>query len=373
MRYLAQRFFRHVVLGCSLVMCLAWLAAAREWSDITGTFKSEAELLRYDGKVARLRYPTGLEIDIPIDKLGKADVEYLKKTYPDGMKPKATKDAPADKEPEKKPEPREEPVAAATASPAPETATASRPAASAEMKVEVVGLGIHKEIKRASSPGGATMFGGFPGTQISLMIGDGARTIIGLDEEQSKITFCRDDKGTDLQKGSSGGPAGFGELRFQTSDPSQAAVVEIIEPSIPTANATRIGISGELHLICGEGEATQDLPEVALAQGTKIDGPVPIVIQQVQPQQFGDMKMMIALQSSSPMSTIKKLAFLDAAGNEIPMESMSSGSFGSGNNMTYTRMLGLGEVVDKAAVRIVSYETTETVKVPLKMVFSIGL
>lgn len=49
----------------------------RTWTDVTGKFKIEAELLNFDGKKVTLKKTDGSESDLPLSKLSKADREYV--------------------------------------------------------------------------------------------------------------------------------------------------------------------------------------------------------------------------------------------------------------------------------------------------------
>src|SRR5436305_5484135 len=66
-------------LGCLLgLIGLARVAAAREWADVTGKFKIEAELVAVrNGKVI-LEKTDGTVITVPLDKLSAADQAFLK-------------------------------------------------------------------------------------------------------------------------------------------------------------------------------------------------------------------------------------------------------------------------------------------------------
>jgi len=78
------------------VFCLLALVAnaaeVRTWTSTSGTHKTEAELVKVsdDGKSVTLRKTDGKEIEVPLDKLSKADSEYTAKQ----QKPRATITAP---------------------------------------------------------------------------------------------------------------------------------------------------------------------------------------------------------------------------------------------------------------------------------------
>jgi hypothetical protein len=71
------------VLGCVVLLGTAVLApenaCAREWTDSTGAFRVEAELVDHKDGVVRLRKTDGSIISVPLAKLSKADQNYLLK------------------------------------------------------------------------------------------------------------------------------------------------------------------------------------------------------------------------------------------------------------------------------------------------------
>src|SRR5947199_5659435 len=67
-----------LILACMPSISLTQLAAGREWTDATGKFCVEAELVSIESGTVTLRKPDGLLIAVPQEKLGAADQEYLK-------------------------------------------------------------------------------------------------------------------------------------------------------------------------------------------------------------------------------------------------------------------------------------------------------
>jgi tetratricopeptide (TPR) repeat protein len=65
-----------------VVFCLLSFhpALARVWTDISGTRKAEAELVKLDGDVVHLKKTDGTVIQVPLDKLSEADREFAQQT-----------------------------------------------------------------------------------------------------------------------------------------------------------------------------------------------------------------------------------------------------------------------------------------------------
>jgi len=56
----------------------------RTWTDITGQHKTEAEFVDFKDEKVRLRKRNGRVVTVPIEKLSRADREFVKQNAPDG-------------------------------------------------------------------------------------------------------------------------------------------------------------------------------------------------------------------------------------------------------------------------------------------------
>jgi hypothetical protein len=61
----------------ALLLAIAPAASAREWTDTTGGFSVEAELVEVKDDKVRLKKPSGQVVAVPIAKLSKGDREYI--------------------------------------------------------------------------------------------------------------------------------------------------------------------------------------------------------------------------------------------------------------------------------------------------------
>ena len=394
------------LLCCCLLISLftAGLVAtlpAREWGLAGSRLKIEAEVVSYDGKKVKLKLPTGTIFPVDVEKMTPEDQTFLKQTYPDGKvdetapakdkakndkaraktgSNKTTKKAPAKKAPDKK---KDLEVADATPDePAPpaEEMPAEDPAetpasSSGGVNVEVIGLSINKPQKATAGPGGMAMsFGPFAsGTHIRLVLSDPERQIVGVDDA-SKVTACTDDQGTDLLKATGKPGPLFNKMMLQPGADGKSGTIDLDQPQVPAKEATKITLEGELLVVCGVGEKSEDVAEQALTKGTrfKIAGNA-VRFGDIRKQAIGDMKLMVTLESPKPFSDIKKILLINAAGEEVEAQSLGSGSMAVGKVTIYQRIIGLNEVVQKAKFKVVSFESTETVKVPLALEVGLGL
>ncbi len=63
--------------GLLLAVAVSVSVSAREWTDNTGTYKTEANLVEVRGNQVVLQKSNGQVISLPIDRLSKSDQEYL--------------------------------------------------------------------------------------------------------------------------------------------------------------------------------------------------------------------------------------------------------------------------------------------------------
>jgi hypothetical protein len=77
-----------------IVLCVcASPVAAREWTDVTGKYHQEAELVDFDGHLVVLKKAQGRLVAVPLDSLSAADQAYLKsKQAKDDVAGAASKD-----------------------------------------------------------------------------------------------------------------------------------------------------------------------------------------------------------------------------------------------------------------------------------------
>ena len=72
------------VLGicCTLLAAIQLVGQERAWTDSTGSHEIIATLVSHDANIATLKKKNGVEIVVPLVKLSKSDVEFLKKLKP---------------------------------------------------------------------------------------------------------------------------------------------------------------------------------------------------------------------------------------------------------------------------------------------------
>lgn len=220
-RFVIRRVF-HAVLFAALSLSFGSAAIAREWSDATGNFKVNGEVVSFDGKIVRLELEEGLKLNIPIERLSDADQAFLKKTYPDGKK-----------------------------APAKGGDVKGSDAKKSASKLELVGVAVAKPIPNQSGDE-AGLFS--PGTHVRLLVSDPERNIVSLDIEKSKVASFTDNKNTNLlgDDGTVSEP-----ITFEALSDGKSGIVTIHVPQVPADKSVRLAVKGELHVVCGLGESAE--------------------------------------------------------------------------------------------------------------------
>ena len=92
-----KALFTTLAFAACLLLAAVLTAAPRTWSSSDGRFQVEAELVEFDGKIARLRVAGNKVVDVPVENLSQADRQHLE-TLNQGAAPPtpATADVPAD-------------------------------------------------------------------------------------------------------------------------------------------------------------------------------------------------------------------------------------------------------------------------------------
>lgn len=73
---------RRCLIGILALFMFIAVANAREWTDSTGKYKSEAEFIELKDGVVKLRMQTGVVKSVPLEKLSDADQEFARQSAP---------------------------------------------------------------------------------------------------------------------------------------------------------------------------------------------------------------------------------------------------------------------------------------------------
>ena len=214
------------------------------------------------------------------------------------------------------------------------------------------------------------------GMTMNVLIRAPGRHIVGVDDDESKLTTFEDDKKTNL------GPAkkeGFGMQRNwlgsfpQIAPDGSGCAVELQSQSRPAKDATKVLFKGSVSVVCGADEKSAEQKGLKLVKDSKLTaGPVPMTISDVSDEAWGDYKMSFTFAFNQDDSAIKGFVFTDASGKKIEHDR------GGGSRMTFGAMKNydvqwrLKEKVDVVNVKVIYYNKMEKVAVPVELATGVG-
>lgn len=238
-------------------------------------------------------------------------------------------------------------------------------------EVAVVALKIGKEIP--GDPEGKLAFHQ-PGIVLTLVLGRADKLFIGMDGKNSQLVSFTDNKGTDLLKRSGKFSISGLDAFPKFSKDGHVCVFDVRGSMIPAKGATSVRVKAIVVLKYGEGEKTAVQKDLKLKKGSKLTvGPVPWTIEKVGEPDYGNAALGITVTGSVSHATIKKLVFLDADGKEVEHSIGARFSSGARNHMTYNVTYNFKKKVDVVTVKVIYFEKTEIVTIPIDLEVGVGL
>ena len=198
------------------------------------------------------------------------------------------------------------------------------------------------------------------GVQLTAILRLPMRTIVVVDEMQSKISTFTDDKGTDLFKTAA---VRVRPPRIVSEEAISGEYAKLIfhAPSSPARTATRIRVKGAVALMVGEKEEVVKKQDVSLKKGIDLG----FGIVQLNDRPIGDLNSAI-YKGSRPL----KLAnFFTITDREIPVRTNSSSlvnrNAAKGEFSTYFH--GLPRGIDRCTLHVTYFERLEQVILPVEL------
>ena len=114
--------------------------------------------------------------------------------------------------------------------------------------------------------------------------------------------------------------------------------------------------------------------EIVLEEGKELKfGPLDATVGEIG-DAFGEpFKKTFQMSSKMPFDSIASIEFVDAEGKTVESSNGGSGSFGFGGDITYSRSWQIASDAKSIKARVSYYSKTETLKVPCKLEFGLGL
>jgi hypothetical protein len=218
-----------------------------------------------------------------------------------------------------------------------------------------------------------------PGVTVALLVNVPGGGVIDVEDDVSKLTVFRDDKGKDLLK-SGGGEgvferAGFGMMP-QISKDGRLVLLEAQAPGCPTKGAAALRLSGEAVLRVASKTEEFAAQNVAIKPNTPIQaGPIPFTVFSVGKPDFGgeEYQLQVGLQARKEVSSVADIRFFDAAGKKLEVQRSMTSSTGDGVNATVQWLYLLKDKPDAVKVVITYWTDMRQVRIPFDLSVGLGL
>ena len=207
-----------------------------------------------------------------------------------------------------------------------------------------------------------------PGLEVDLHFHAPKETVLSLDTKQTTIELKQDD-GTELPLEE----MFDGNFRLSLNEKPEKGLVSMRTAIIPAKGTKSIQMEGDLVLVVGRELKTGDV-EIVLDEGKELKfGPLDVTVGQIGDAYGEPFKKSFELSSKKPFDSIATIEFVDAKGKAVESSSGGSGSFGFGGDITYSRSWQIASDAKSIKAKISYYTKTETLKVPCKLEFGLGL
>lgn len=233
--------------------------------------------------------------------------------------------------------------------------------------IEIAGLGIGKEDPDSEFGQGLSMMRQ-PGLEVDLFFKLPGKTVLSIDSKQSAVVLSTAD-GQELSLEDIFNST----YRLQLREEPSAGTISLKTGTLPDKKTSSLKLEGTFVFNVGADLKTADV-ELKLVQDSKVKfGPVDATVSQVG-EGYGDpFKQSFELSSKKSFETIGKVEFLDAKGNVIESTESGSGSFGFDDDVTYSQSWQIASDAKAVKARISYFNKSESVKLPCKLEFGLGL
>jgi len=197
-------------------------------------------------------------------------------------------------------------------------------------------------------------------TEVRLLLRHAGKPLLGLGEA-SKLTALKDDKGNSLLDKSSEEKS----LTWDAALDRSAVLASIQAKASPGKGATRVLIKGELVLVHGADEKTEQKEKFAFTQGSKTKlGKFDVRVSREKTLRGGP--EIEVTSESLAFNVVKSVRVTDADGKAV--EVVAERNFGSGK---WVARYSLRAPLKEGKLVVAYYARAEEVKVPLEL--SVGL
>ena len=236
-----------------------------------------------------------------------------------------------------------------------------------KVKLQIAGYSVGQKDPSSEFGQGLSMMRQ-PGLEVDLHFHAPKETVLSLDAKQTSLVLKQDD-GTELPLEE----MFDGNFRLSLNEKPEKGLVSLRTSEIPAKGTKQIQMEGDLVLVVGRDLKTVDV-EIALEEGKELKfGPLDATVGEIG-DSFGEpFKKTFQMSSKKPFDAIATIEFVDAKGRTVESSSGGSGSFGFGDDVTYSRSWQIASDAKSIKAKVSYYTKTETMKVPCKLEFGLGL
>jgi hypothetical protein len=207
-----------------------------------------------------------------------------------------------------------------------------------------------------------------PGLNVDLYFEVPGQTVLSIDSKQTELALSADDGGELALREQFDGLVGI-NLR----EDKASGILALQSETLPGGKASRLKVDGIAALVVGKDLKTETFA-VKLEDGATVKlGPMEATVGELG-EAFGEpYQQRFSLSAKSSFDAFSKVEFLDAKGTVIESEGAGGGSFGFNDDVTYSQSYQIASDAKQVSLRVSWFTKTETIKLPVKLDFGLGL
>ena len=248
------------------------------------------------------------------------------------------------------------------------SANSVRAAASARPTAPVAGVMINRTIDREGEDMPDLAFQGtFARTKFAIVVDNPQGGIIGVDRDASSIAQFLDDTGKSLvNENGPWGPFGFGERIVKGGT---RVALELESQEAPAKDAKFVNAAGQIAVRIAHEKRTSTSQSGVFAKDAVFEcGPYTLTVMNEGPSQWGEGHE-IEFQTNDDLDSVIRYWIIDAEGNEVALEPMSTMTFGETSRIT----LVCESQQTAGRLSIEAWHDAKTKKVPFDVTAAVGL
>ena len=211
---------------------------------------------------------------------------------------------------------------------------------------------------------GFGIYNGTEGTNVTLAIKGGGKSIIAFNRKQSKVSIQYGGKDLGGEFGSWG----------KFSEDGKIMRLEAKTDQLPAGKATNLKLTGSVEIVTASKSETKSVGPQALKVGDKLTFGEDFTceVTKLGKPTYGNDELEITFKWKHEISKLSAVRFFNKEGKEIESKSSGRSSFGSLGKMTVTKSYKLKKKSDVLKIEMELWTDAETVTVPLNVELGLG-